>query len=275
MICRSSLFALPLAFAVVPADAQQPTPAPTDPVGAWTMDYAEHSCDLRRDFGTGSAAVRITLSQSLAPMQVDLKVEGPGVRSLSRVNLAVIDIADRQAESMNLRQYPGISAPLVVGAFRSLAASGGADAAPVLRIRRGERQMGAYQLTDLGTALTALRACQDDLYRASGIDTAAIRMITIDAEAIGDESQWVTPDDLPPAYESMSQTRLAIMRLDINASGRVQACRIVRSTGAAPLDQQSCRLMVARARYTPARDASGQAVATVRTKQIEWWQRIG
>ena len=270
----SLAFILPLAAAAQAANAQQPAPAPMEPAGAWTMDYADHSCDLRRDFGTGDAAVRITLSQSLAPMQVDVKVEGAGVLSLSRANRAVIDVASGQIESIRLRQYPGDPAPLVFGNFRSLTALEDLGGASVLRVRRGDRQMGAYRLTDLGAALTALRTCQDDLYRSSGIEAAAMRRIAVDAEPVGNEDEWVTPDDLPPAYQNMAQTRLAIMRFDINTSGRVESCRILLSTGAAPLDAQSCRVMQARARYRPARDGAGQAVATVRTKHIDWWRRI-
>jgi hypothetical protein len=254
--------------------AQQTSLVPTEAVGAWTMDYAEHSCDLKRDFGSGPNAVRITLSQSLAPMQVDLRFDGAGVSDLARVDRAVIEDAGSGIETMQLRQYPGMEAPLVVGAFRSLTGASIPSGAPVLTVYRGDRPRRAFVLSDLRAALAALRSCQDDLYRGLSVDSAAMRRIAVDAEPVGDESRWITPDDLPPAYQNMTQTRLAVMRLEIGLSGRVENCTILRSTGAAPLDVQSCRVMTARARYTPARDEAGQAVPTIRTKQIEWWQRV-
>jgi hypothetical protein len=238
------------------------------------MDYAAQSCDLKRDFGSGADAVRITLTQSLAPMQVDLRIDGAGVSGLARVDRAVIEDADNRIETLRLRQYPGMEAPLVLGAFRSLTASAVSNGAPLLSVFRGDRPRRAFVLSDLRAALAALRSCQDDLYRGSNVDGAAMRRIAVDAEPVGDELRWVTPDDLPPAYEDMTQTRLVVMRLDINISGRVENCTILRSTGAAPLDVQSCRVITARARYTPARDEVGQAVPTIRTKQIEWWQRV-
>lgn len=238
------------------------------------MDYAEYSCDLKRDFGSGPDAVRITLSQSLAPMQVDLRIDGAGVPGLSRVDRAVIEDAENRIETRRLRQYPGTETPFVFGDFRSLTASGVASGAPLMTLYRGDRPRRAFVLSEVRAALAALRSCQDDLYRGSNVDVAAMRRIAVDAEPIGDESRWVTPDDLPPAYENMAQTRLAVMRLDIDISGRVANCTILRSTGAALLDFQSCRVMTARARYTPARDEAGQAIPTIRTKKIEWWQRV-
>jgi protein TonB len=56
----------------------------------------------------------------------------------------------------------------------------------------------------------------------------------------------------------------------VGPSGRVDSCKITRSSGNRDLDATTCRLIQRRFRYRPARDGSGKAITeTVRGEQ-EW-----
>jgi protein TonB len=48
--------------------------------------------------------------------------------------------------------------------------------------------------------------------------------------------------------------------LDISPEGRVTACTVTASSRSATLDATACRILRARARFRPARDAAGTAV---------------
>lgn len=56
----------------------------------------------------------------------------------------------------------------------------------------------------------------------------------------------------------------------IDARGRVQGCRIVRSSGNADLDATTCRLVTRRFRFRPARDANGRKIADELTEDHTW-----
>jgi len=60
------------------------------------------------------------------------------------------------------------------------------------------------------------------------------------------------------------------VELSVSPEGRVTQCQVTRSSGSALLDSRSCEIIRARARFIPARDAAGQAVATVVEGIVHW-----
>jgi TonB family protein len=58
--------------------------------------------------------------------------------------------------------------------------------------------------------------------------------------------------------------------LDVNAAGRVGACRITESSGSAALDDATCRIARERAQFTPALDRRGRPVPDRIASRIRW-----
>lgn len=83
-------------------------------------------------------------------------------------------------------------------------------------------------------------------------------------------ASYLSSDDYPAAaIRNEEQGRVAFM-LSVDASGRVTACAITSSSGSAALDAATCRIMRSRARYTPARDANGKAIASQDRAAVSW-----
>jgi TonB family protein len=81
---------------------------------------------------------------------------------------------------------------------------------------------------------------------------------------------WITNDDYPAeALRNNLQGRVAI-RWTVDENGRARDCIIVESSGHPVLDDASCRLVVARARYVPALDKDGRAVQSTDRRGIVW-----
>jgi TonB family protein len=59
-------------------------------------------------------------------------------------------------------------------------------------------------------------------------------------------------------------------RLEVGADGRPEGCSVVSSSGSAILDSTTCRLLVERARFRPARDARGKATTDSFNGRIVW-----
>ena len=62
-------------------------------------------------------------------------------------------------------------------------------------------------------------------------------------------------------------------RLEVGADGRAAGCSVASSSGSPILDSTTCRLLVERARFRPARDAQGKATTDRFTGRIVW--RLG
>ncbi len=77
-------------------------------------------------------------------------------------------------------------------------------------------------------------------------------------------------DDYPAAALRAEEEGLAVFKMTIDKDGRVIGCDITSSSGSASLDSTTCRLIRARARFRPARNARGKKMADVVYGRILW-----
>lgn len=80
----------------------------------------------------------------------------------------------------------------------------------------------------------------------------------------------VTSDDYPPqALDKNEQGSVGIL-VRVDSKGAVADCVVEKSSGSAALDAQTCRLVWLRAKFKPARDASGEPVEGSYQQTITW-----
>ncbi|MDP4538966.1 TonB family protein [Qipengyuania sp. DY56-A-20] len=85
-----------------------------------------------------------------------------------------------------------------------------------------------------------------------------------------DPGRWITSNDYRSSWIARELTGTARFRLEIAADGRVTDCTITGSTGHSILDTATCRLLEQRARFEPARNAKGDAVAGSFANAVRW-----
>ena len=83
-------------------------------------------------------------------------------------------------------------------------------------------------------------------------------------------AKYFDSDDYPGVAMQGNQDGLVAFALLVNEQGRVADCTVVKTSGVAALDAQSCILLRQRARFEPARDASGQPVKDALIGRIRW-----
>lgn len=83
-------------------------------------------------------------------------------------------------------------------------------------------------------------------------------------------NELVTPQDYPRVSLLNDEQGSVTVRLKIDPSGLVRSCKVARSSGHVALDEQTCALFRARARFEPARDRNGRAVESSFTQQVSW-----
>ncbi|MDQ8757677.1 energy transducer TonB [Sphingosinicella sp. LHD-64] len=80
----------------------------------------------------------------------------------------------------------------------------------------------------------------------------------------------ISIDDYPPEARARGEQGTVILRLLVSEVGRVTSCTVVQSATPA-LDSATCELFKLRARFAPARNEAGNAIASeVDVSPIRW-----
>lgn len=83
-------------------------------------------------------------------------------------------------------------------------------------------------------------------------------------------ASYFSTDDYPAAALRAEEEGTTGFRLLIATNGRVGQCQITASSGSVSLDAATCRILAARARYTPARDSLGNPTTGTDSGRVTW-----
>jgi protein TonB len=83
-------------------------------------------------------------------------------------------------------------------------------------------------------------------------------------------TSYFSDDDYPPSALRAEEQGTTGFRLTIGPDGRVANCEVTSSSGSNALDQATCRILRSRARYTPARDQSGNPTSGTDQARVQW-----
>ena len=90
------------------------------------------------------------------------------------------------------------------------------------------------------------------------------------ARALANLASYISDEDYPAEAIRNGEQGIVGFVLDIGPDGLVTDCRIESSSGSASLDEATCRIMRTRPRFTPARDAEGNAIPDAMKARIRW-----
>ena len=90
----------------------------------------------------------------------------------------------------------------------------------------------------------------------------------------GSDPEWtggkIRDKDYPKALREANISGTTVTEVSVGISGRATGCRVARTSGSRELDTTTCRLIMERFRFKPARNAGGQAVASQIEYEQEW-----
>lgn len=92
----------------------------------------------------------------------------------------------------------------------------------------------------------------------------------IRAQALSDPARWVGTEDYPAVSLRLGEEGTSGFLLSIDKQGRVTNCIITISSGHEALDNATCALLAARARFAPARDRHGRPEAGTFSSSVRW-----
>src|SRR4051812_44187023 len=90
------------------------------------------------------------------------------------------------------------------------------------------------------------------------------------ARSLQNLPSYVRVDDYPSGAWSRKEQGKVQFQLTISPAGRATGCHILRSSGSPELDNRTCRIMLERARFDPARNGRNTAVPDVIRSSIGW-----
>lgn len=118
----------------------------------------------------------------------------------------------------------------------------------------------------VAVALFAMAAASGATAQAKPAVASAVPMAT----PIGNPADWFPADAYPPEARAAGVQGRTEFRLELDRQGRITECDIAQSSGSPLLDSTTCALLVTNARFKPAHDAAGQAVAGVWQSAMVW-----
>ena len=86
----------------------------------------------------------------------------------------------------------------------------------------------------------------------------------------GTPGDWVTPEDYPSADLRAENQGTTGFQLDVGGDGKVTNCTVTSSSGFPSLDSKACQMLMRRARFTPAKDSSGNGIAQTYRNRVRW-----
>jgi len=261
------------------------------PTTKWVLNYADDSCRLGRRFGDGKETVMVLLDRFAPGNAFKLTFAGNPVKlrqaATKRVTLQFgPEEPERQAsffvgtlgKDSSGRKRPAL---IMQGAisFRSPVNQKGkrkfstrllpkydekkyAAAITSLRIGSPLRKHVILETGSMAKPIAALNKCIDELLTHWGIDVEKHKNLTRRAWPANNLKKWVVADDYPPKMLSKGQQGTVNFRLSVDANGAPSACHIQLSTRPKEFDDAVCKALMKRAKFTPALDANGVAIAS-------------
>lgn len=243
------------------------------PATPWKVDYAEDECRLLRTFGTGNDAVTMRLARGSGLQSFDMVVAGTNVPRLGSGVKVTMKLEPQGTEgkfegySMSVPKRPENFIRWFDGDPRILDVVTNKQQ---VRLSADKRFDIVMLWSDGKSALKALQTCHDDLLKGWGVDVDAIRGAKMPAEPLGSPGRWVTNNDYPLEEMRREIEGTVTFQLKVSAEGAVEKCIILHSSNVATFDQLTCKLMMQRAQFKPAVDASDQPITSFYVNRVRW-----
>jgi TonB family protein len=261
----AALVTQPLAASAQPQpQAQPPSPAAPSP---WQVDWGQYYCSLIRQPGEGRpyAAAFLTVPGSDGSTLMLLpEGEAPlpdGVTSLLLVpsgrSFPVTAAPERRGIRyvLTLRDLP----------YEFRTELGGATEVQLLA---GTEVRLRIPVDRSRAAIAAHRRCTAEISREWRVDEAGL--LALQTWPNTTNLLGYRPEDYPPAALRAATQGRAMMRITVTTEGHAADCAVVATSGDPALDQRSCRVVMLRARFRPARDAAGERVRIPAIYSVTW-----
>lgn len=240
-------------------------PPQLPPNGKWNVDWSDTACLAIQTYGEGEQRRILIIKPSLDGSMVRLILSGPGSRQ-SAVHLPV-DIAGFKATALRFsppkKKLVVYSIDLPRPEFDRIAAL------PAIPFK-GDRLALTLSTTGFGAVVKALDPCGVNLRKHWNADEAGKARVSVEADPTVRIDRIASSEDYPTQARREDRGGATAVSLLIDQTGAIKDCVIEQSSGVATIDAQTCILLTERAKFQPARDASGTPIRSSKTLRFRW-----
>lgn len=271
------------------AIAAKPEPLTLKPSSAWHVDYAKDRCRIARVFADGNEKTFLFFDRYGPGEYFRLTVAGNPVQtSREKGDVAVQFGPSEKAQQLHffngtLDKMPALvftsGARVAPPSDQEIAAIAQRapgdewiDLAPVsdarlkaisnISIGAPLRRTLVLETGPMRAAFRASDKCIDDLMTTWGIDVEKHKTMLRMPIPQQTPARWIVSSDYPMKMLTSGQPAVVEFRLSIGTNGVPTACHIQSTTRPKEFDDAVCKSVMRRARFDPALDATGTAIAS-------------
>jgi TonB family protein len=253
--------------------------------GAQARDYRERfgewevrasspgRCVVTRDFAQGPYLSVASRSDGRTSLVV---LDRAWLRTTDTYRLALVQNgSSRTLAAGDDKNFQGlsVSTPHGTALLAQLAAGGSVEVT-----RSGGTPLGRVDLGGIAPALARLGPCVTQIATAANFPAVSPpppapsppRGKVRPARAQASLPQLFSSDDYPASALRAGEEGAVGFRIDVGRDGRIAACTVTASSGSVALDSTTCRLLTARARFSPALDRKGRPTTDSLNGRIVW-----
>lgn len=245
--------------------------APVEPAGPWAVDFGPAQCIAMRRYGDDHLILKAPAMGDVIQMGLLTSGNAPGqpeqlVGHLSTDTREAIKVSALVYSPKGQRRRMHM-----VNLSRETFAALEPAKSLQWKVGRTERDL---KLSGMTTLLKVVDECVADLRKVWNVndEDRPERMAEppAGARAKANLVSYVSSGDYPAVALKNDQDGLVGFVLLVDEQGKVADCTVMKTSGVAALDAQSCAILQRRARFTPAQDASGRPVKDAVYGRIRW-----
>jgi hypothetical protein len=257
------------ALSLVPSVAGAARTESFQPLAAWKLDYSPTQCAELRDYGEPAKPVIFSIipAPNGKSYEFVLVYKTPHPGGIEEVHGSV-DFGSGPISALVLR-YGSKDGKLTLYRYRI-----SADEMQQARSAKAVALQSAYmdasfELDQTSAVLDSLQRCTADLMRYWNYDGEEQGSIAVPSK--GDVRSIFSAFDYPRDALVKGEQGTTQYLLLVDERGRVAGCHVLIATGIPNLDSRGCIVLLARAKFSPARDRAGKPVrSAVVTPEVVW-----
>jgi hypothetical protein len=226
----------------------------------WKWRPGDTNCILRQDVGD---ARLFDIGMSPGIEELGFKIVDTRARTRESKPLKGIDVTFLPGGTAKLDGYlDSNKTPIGRNVWVFLGPDDPARLARASGVTVSQSEVGSMEIAiqSPGAAIDAVRSCADQRLKEWGVDAVALRALSVRPTPATPTEKWFSWSDYPDREKIYKNDIEVVARLDVAADGSVLKCTVV-NRPPKEFIPAACNALMRNAKFNPARDAQGQAVA--------------
>lgn len=249
--------------------AAAPPPAPLTVSGPWTVEFADKVCAMARPYAARGGQTVLLIKAPLVGREYSIYVirPGSGVKPEVWREAFIVKPGGAKIGPFPMQAYTSQANKRIVRFSVEPEKYKLTEDGATLSFDLGREGNYSFPVPSLPKALLTLEACSKSLRKAFGIDQQMLDRVTVEPKQIG--FTFRTSDYPVDAARTGQQGDVAVLAF-VESDGHVSECSVIESSAIASFDSTTCAVLKSRARFKPARDASGAAMRSPVYVRVRW-----